>query len=417
TVIDPRITSPLDISKAASQAASDTTDNFDFSQWIKSFRSALGLSPEEAENMMPGTGLIPFAPGLRNLAKGAKSREDLATLDSQSSELSEQQRSSTETGGWRLDYNHIVGYDQVMEQMKSFGFFRKGDEGLRRFADRVANLHGIGKLSLSQPFLFSGPDFNDVSFFAHATASEIGWPLLNIRVEVDERGNGTIKIAGPFRHRFFGGPPDLTELSTPCTVLLEDISALQQIFDAEQRSWSREGLGQPGPNSPGYGGPNPWEGGPPRRSVRIEFGAYLRELINKPGVFFMATCRDGFQPSEYLTGIVGQMREIQIENPIADERKAIWERLQHDHTSMQGLDISRLVELSDGVPRTMLFGVAHHSLDEAYRASLSSGQYRPVRLADILTNLSGSIEQSSESYQQLEDAAVAEFLRDLEEND
>jgi len=373
----------------------------------------------------PGNSLLLIPPGSRSLANRPGSGDRLA--EGSPGGPGGEGMGMGPRRGWRMDYNHIVGYDRAMEQMRKFGFYRRYERELHRFADRMAELHGVGKLSLSQPFLFTGDDFADINTFANATAFEIGWPIINIKVDLDDRSNGTIKITGPFRHRVFGGPPELGELNTPCTVLLEDIEALHRIFETDSRTWTRgEGnAGSPGFGSGGAGGAfgagggaggsGSWDPGMNRRSVRFEFGNYLRELLNKPGVFFMATCKNGFELSGMLADIIGPMHEIHVDNPDDEERRAIWERLKKNHPSIQGLPTELLVEYSEGISRATLFDAIQEIVDDAYQISLASGQYRPVLMGDILTRLGSFADQDSEVYQRLEDAAAAEFLREMEE--
>ena len=427
-VIEPEAADKSQSAEGIAQILTEATEGIDFNQWIKSFRSALGLNSDEGSDKPDSpSALLALPPGMQGLARNPEDPPGLIRLPNRPGDLASRRHEEPERDMWRLDYNHIIGYRQALEQMRSFGFFRRDEAELHRFADRVAHLHGVHRLSLTQPFLFSGPDFNDVGIFAHATANEIGWPLLSIRVEIDERGNGTIKISGPFKHRFFGGPPDLTELNTPCTVLLEDIGALQKIFLSEQRSFSRDGSGPAGPGfgGPGFGGPGGF-GGPSagpgswdpayRRNVRMELGGYLHDLVNKPGVFFMATSRADFVLDDMILDIVGPMHEVHVDHPLADERRTIWEHLKLEHSSLKGLDTEELVDFSTDTPRTLLFAVTQEAVDSAYRASLSSGQYQAVKMGDILTGLGSYMDPDSSTYQRLEDAVVVEFLQDLEEN-
>jgi hypothetical protein len=455
--------SKMDLSegiKGVAKILSEATDGFDsadFDAWLRQFRSSLGLNPEEGQSTvdefsagLPRTAgsnlVIPDRTGRPQSRSGSEPSDSLLVLPPGSRAVSRQSDSSIESarnagmsigaggvGGrdqdlqerpgrpWRMSYNRIVGYDRALEQMRRFGFYRRREREMNHFADRMASLHGVDRLSLSTPFLFSGDDFADIRMFAMATAIEIGWPVVNVKVDLDERGNGTIKISGPVRNRFFGGLPELGEIHTPCTVLLEDIAALQQIFDTDSRAWSRDGSFGGGSgygggfgNSGSGGGQNPWDGSS-RRSIRTEFGGYLRELLNKQGVFFMATCLEGYEPSGLLGEIVGTMHTIHVNDPDAQERRAVWERLQRDHPSMQGLALEQLVEHSSGLSRTLLLEVVEETVEDAYQESLASGRYRPVSLTDILTSLGGYVDQDSETYQRLEDAAAEEFLRELNE--
>ena len=451
--------SKLDLSegiKGVAKILSEATDGFDsadFDAWLRQFRSSLGLSPEEGQSSgdefssgLPRSSdaslVLPDRSGRPQSRSTAEPSDSLLVLPPGSRAVSRQSDSAIEStrnssmaigsGGmgardqdlqerpgrpWRMSYNRIVGYDRALEQMRRFGFYRRREREMNHFADRMASLHGVDRLSLSTPFLFSGDDFADIRMFAMATAIEIGWPVVNVKVDLDERGNGTIKISGPVRNRFFGGLPELGEIHTPCTVLLEDIAALQKIFDTDSRAWSRDGSfgGNSGYGSNGSGGgQNPWDGSS-RRSIRTEFGGYLRELLSKQGVFFMATCLEGYEPSGLLGDIVGPMHTIHVNDPDAQERRAVWERLQRDHPSMQGLQLDQLVDCSSGLSRTLLLEVVEETVEDAYQESLASGRYRPVSLTDILTSLGGFVDQESEVYQRLEDAAAEEFIRELNE--
>ena len=304
---------------------------------------------------------------------------------------------------WRLDYDHIMGFQTLLKRMQEFGFYPADDQEKRRFVERMASLHNVYPLALNEPFLFIGPDNSDLEFFAEATANEIGNPVLHVKADMDDMGNGSIKLAGPFRHRLFGGPPDLSDLQTPCTVLITGLDKLQQIFqhsDSVSRFEARH-------QSPG------WEQ-PARRNVYSELGAFLRELLSRPGVFLMATADEGFQPVDLTLNVLGSMLEIRVDNPTADERRQLWEKLQQHHVSLSYLDVEELVEYSKGLSRSTIFGCAQDVLSGAYRASLRQGSFQEVKLGDVLNRLAVFIDHQSETYQQIEDLVVAEFSAELE---
>ncbi|MCL2632464.1 MAG: hypothetical protein FWD45_05215 [Coriobacteriia bacterium] len=461
--------------KGVAQILSEATSGFDgidFNAWLRQFRSALGLPADEGSALdtpgiilpdernwgaspdvranrpggfdNPSDSLLVLPPGAR-----AMSRRPDSSMESLGRGAGEQGGGQLDRPGrgWRMSFNRIVGFDRALEQMRRFGFFRRRERELNNFADRMASLHGVPRLSLTQPFLFSGEDIADIRLFAMATATEIGWQVINIRVELDERGNGTIKISGPVRNRFFGGLPELGEIHTPCIVLLEDLEALQQILDANSRSFARGESGSGGSGSPGspggpggsgsggfgfgiggsgsggpggsggFGGPGgsgSWDG-MQRPGVRLELSAYLRELLNKPGVFFMATCREGYEVSGVLKDIIGPMHRISVLHPDTQERRAIWERMLREHPSMQGLPLGKLVDYSEGIARVFLFEVVNETVSKSYQESLASGRYQAVNLGDILANLSSVVDKDSDVYQRLEDAAAEEFSRELNE--
>ncbi|MCL2339307.1 MAG: hypothetical protein FWC59_00155 [Actinomycetia bacterium] len=386
-------------------ASGEGHEDFDYRHWLAMIKATLSGDENAATTDQDGGTLLVLPASSRALAAKRPSSEAPARPEDADNDSEAAAADEDEQLGWRLDYNHIVGFDEALAQMRSYGFYRRDEKDQHRFAERIANLHGVPRLSLSQPFLFRGVDPSDVNFFARATATEIGFPLLDIHVDINDRGNGMIKISGPFRHRFFGGPPDLTDLRTPCTVLLENLDALQRIFQADQRALANDS--RPGPEG--------WDG-QPRHNLQLEFGSYLRELINKPGVFFMATGGADYQLDATMTDIIGPAQIIQIDQPTAPERRQIWERLKLDHASLQGLSTEQLVEFSEGQARSALFALTNEVLETAYRDSLTQNRYQSVRMSDLLVALAAWSDQKGESYQRLEDAAVREFWRDLEDS-
>ncbi|MCL2883126.1 MAG: hypothetical protein FWF30_01475 [Coriobacteriia bacterium] len=311
---------------------------------------------------------------------------------------------------WSLDYDHLVGYANVLERMREFGFFASIDTGRREFAEAMAAVHGVYPLALSKPFIFIGPSPSDVAFFAQATANEIGHPLLHIRVELDENGNGSIRMAGAIRHRLFGGGGDYMDMQTPCTVLLEGLDRLQTIFANDQRSSMRE-------FHYGYQSDQPM-----RRSVRTDFGAYLGELVNRPGVFLIATAsNDGpdqtFYLDDLLADIIGPYALVAVDEPDLAERQEIFEYLQSEHSSLVGLDVNALAKISQKLSRFSLFAAVQSALEDAFRSSLRTGTYVPVSQLALLTELGVSYPfTDSMEYRLVEEAAAEAWRREIEDD-
>jgi hypothetical protein len=348
------------------------------------------LAPVESVNP---TGRNPLKPD--SLAK-----VNLSRIGKELYEFGE--KSKDEDRQRNLDYRVLSGYGHVLERMRGFGFLSAGNQSYRDFIERSAAMHGVSRLSLDGTFFFFGPSREDVSLFAHATAGEIGFPVLHVAVDLDAQGNGTIKLAGPFKRGFFGSPPDFIDMATPCTVLIENIDYLQEMFNNEQQAIKRSGgrvRGMMGPSG---------------RSMQAEITAYLRALRRRPGVIVMATSQHGDILREPLRGLLGSLHEIEVGAPFEDERRDVLIDFAAEHPSFAELDIQRIARFSEGLSRSELVSAAHAAVESAYRESLRTGRYNQVTLGDVLMRLAPLIDHDSPLYQQMEDEAVIQLAQDME---
>ncbi|MDR0347563.1 MAG: hypothetical protein LBH56_04230 [Coriobacteriales bacterium] len=369
--------------------------SFDEDEDIRAFSASATNEAGEA-----GEGLA--SPPETALAKDSSLQAGLVRIGKELRESVE--RSREENQQRRLDYQALYGYSRALQRMRSFGFLSAGDEGYRSFIERSAAMHGVPRLSLDGTFLFSGPTREDVALFAHATAGEIGFPVLHVSVDLDKQGNGTIKLAGPFRRGFFGSPPDLMDMVTPCTVLIENIDYLQEMFDNEQQAIKRSG------------GRFRGVGGQPGRSMQLEITAYLQALRRKPGIIIMATSQQGSAIRTPLRNLLGAVHEIEVAAPCEEERLDVLINFASKHPSFAELDIDRIAYLSEGLSRSDLMSAAHTAVESAYRESLRTGRYNRVTMGDVLIQLAPFINRDSPFYQQVEDEAVAQLAHELEKD-
>ncbi|MDR3315033.1 MAG: hypothetical protein LBS98_00900 [Coriobacteriales bacterium] len=299
-----------------------------------------------------------------------------------------------------LNYQNLAGFDRTLALMKGYGFDSQESSSFRAFVEQTAALHGVYSLALMENFLFCGPSRDDNALFAHATASEIGWPVLHIQVELEADGNGSIKLSGPFKRGFFGGPPDLMELVTPCTVIIENLDQLQEMFTQEMKaSFQPEVRGRQQ-----HG-----------RSMQAEISGYLRALMKKEGVFLIATAQKADTIKEPLTSILGALQRIGIELPDEAERRDVWMTFAAEHTSCAELDVDVLAKLSEGMTRREIVVVGITAVETAYRVSLKKRHYQKVSLGTMLSQLALHLEKDSAVYRQLEDTAVAQLLEEIEQ--
>jgi hypothetical protein len=356
-------------------------------------------SQQAIQKASPADSLLPVR---RSSSSDSSAKSGFARIGRELRELGDRNRGETEQK--RLNYQVLAGYDRALEHMRDFGFLSAADENYRAFIERSAAMHGVSQLSLDDTFFFFGPSREDVSLFAHATAGEIGFPVLHVSVDLDSQGNGTIKLAGPFKRGFFGSPPDLMDMVTPCVVLIENIDYLQEMFTNEQQAIKRSGGRIRG--MMGAGG----------RSMQAEITGYLRALRRRPGIITMATSLHAGILREPLQSLLGPIHEIEVADPEQDERRDVLVSFAGEHPSFTELDVDRIAHLSAGLSRNELVFAAHAAVESAYRESLRTGRYNQVTLGDVLVQFAPFIDRDSPLYQQVEDEAVAQFYRDLEED-
>ncbi|HBT95268.1 MAG TPA: hypothetical protein DEB24_03850 [Coriobacteriia bacterium] len=300
-----------------------------------------------------------------------------------------------------INYRTLVGFDNALKRMREFGFMAAGDDGFKTFVERSAAMHGVAPLSLESSFLFYGPSPEDVNLFAQATASEIGIAVIDVVVDLDPDGNGTIKLAGPFKRNFFGGPPDYMSMPTPCIILIENIDHLQCMFNNEAQAIKQQG----GYQQNTMGG----------RSMQAEIIGYLKALRQRPGVFIMATSQHTGTLKNPLLELLGPLHELEIADPQEAERLDVLAGFAEEHPSFMDMDLGRLANLSSGLSRRQLVEVSFAAVESSYRESLRTGRYNKVEIADVLFNMAQYLNHDTPLYKQVEDEAVAQLYKDIEE--
>jgi AAA+ superfamily predicted ATPase len=130
----------------------------------------------------------------------------------------------------------------------------------------------------------------------------------------------------------------------------------------------------------------------------------------------MATSQHEGGLREPLRSLLGMMHEIEVAAPQEDERRDVLVSFAAEHPSFAELDVDRIVHFSEGLSRNNLVFVARAAVEAAYRESLRTSRYNRVSIGDVLVQLAPFIDRESPLYQQVEDEAVAQLIRDLEKN-
>jgi len=366
-----------------------------------------GLNGGEGEGEGPGTGK---APGKgKGAGKSAGDNPNESRLAIQRLPHLELRAPGMGAGGQAshppahesgLRYANLAGFEETLRKMRAFGFTAAGDSAYRQFVEQTSALHGVEGPALMDAFVFYGPSREDTTFFARATATEIGRPLVDIQIDLDRQGNGSIKLSGPFKRSMFG-PPDFTQMSTPYTVLIENIDLLEQMFGHEQDAIRH---GYRPQNNNGH-------------SMQAEVLGYLRAMLSHGDAFLIATTVQPSAIHEPLISLIGPLQEIEVAAPTQRERREVLMRFSTDHPSFSNLDFHRLSHLTQDISRRDLVVACRAAVEGAYRESLRLGTHQRVGFGEVLAQIAPLVDHSSEIYRELEDTAVEQLLYELDLED
>lgn len=331
-----------------------------------------------------------------------------------------------------LHYENLSGYELVKEKMRVFGIVDSKDTKMHGFLQQAESFHGVSGPILSQNFLFVGSSREDCGIFAQATANELGWPVITMIVDVNEMGDGSIRVAAPVKRSLFG-PPRLMDLPNPCTLVIQNIDILQDLFWGEEQAMgSNNGhsgykFAEEG-NRPTYtnrppgmptGAPGGMGAQGQQRSFQHEILSYLGAFFARGGVFVIATSASSSieQPlvlSEQLESLLGDMAEIAVDGPTLEERRRVLVSFAKEHPSLHDLDMKSLARLSDGMSRYELVSSCYRAVEYAYSESLKTQRHQMVTLEAVLREFMQYLVQGSSTYRLVEDYLVARFAEDLE---
>lgn len=108
---------------------------------------------------------------------------------------------------------------------------------------------------------------------------------------------------------------------------------------------------------------------------------------------------------------------INVDNPTDIERAAIWSKLAKDHPSLRAFSIQKLVNYSKNMSRYDIEIAVQEALEDAYKMGIKKGEYIPLSIVNIIERLADHQPLDSTEYKTLEDLAIADFKKDLENID
>ncbi len=297
----------------------------------------------------------------------------------------------------RLTYADLVGYNDTIRVMNSFGIGVKDDPDFDALVKQLNVRHGLSRMPAIDTLLFRSPAREDANRFALATVGELDVPVVRMRVEENLSGMPVLCVMAqsdtPLKltssHALFDGRGAL---------LLEDIDAwgVPQL-DADPG----EGLG-------GFMMAQLSRGA--REAINL-----VRSAVDNPDVYVIATASSASEIDPFFCDLVEPFTLIDIDYPTPAERVDIWMDAARRHPSLRAVDRAALVRYSSMMPRYDIYLAIREALEEAYKDGLVERRFIPVRSSNIFEKLACYQPLDSPEYKALEDAVALDFSRTIDD--
>ena len=299
----------------------------------------------------------------------------------------------------QFDYRNLVGFDKAIDHMAKLGVGRSKDPEFAQFLEILNMRHGLPGMPGLGTLVFSSPAREDANCFMVATVGELGLPAIRMRLDRNAMGQVVLCVmASPnFKARLSG--VSRTGFDTPTVVVLEDLD----LWDLPFFDGSTED---------------------PQSFLSIQLSRGAREALglvqaalSSPEATVLISASEPNEIDPFFWDLIGNHREITIDLPDAQERRAIWRSEQSQHPSMRGLDVNQLVDFSRTLSRFEICAISNEAVEEAYRESVAQNTFRAVATNDILMRLSNFQPLDSLEYKRMEDLAVESFRNELSDFD
>ena len=137
----------------------------------------------------------------------------------------------------------------------------------------------------------------------------------------------------------------------------------------------------------------------------------IHNAVENPDVYVLASLSSYGEVDPFFCDLLAPFTVVEIENPNEDERYDIWAALTQEHPSLAYIDTDDLVRFSSNMSRADIYLATREAIEEAYKRSLASREYAPVKPENLFEKLSAYQPLESDEYKRLEDS-VAGMLRD-----
>lgn len=332
--------------------------------------------------------------------KGTDKPEN-STFKSEGADQNEEVLASPEAGealdneGTQITYADLVGYDQAVETMRKFGIGVDKDPEFNEFIEELNARHGLSHMPAMNTIIIRAQAVEDADRFILATVGELGLPAIRMNMEENLQGMPVLCVTAQANNQ----PPlnpARTAFEGPAVLVLEDID-----------SWM---------------GPSPDSEETQASPLLSNLTRGARETINliqsavtNPDVYVLASVSSIESVDAMFYDMLGGVSIVDIADPTASERAAIWTEIVKSHPSMRKLDRKDLVRFTAKMPRVDIYLAAQEAIEDAYKQSLMSRTYVAVTRENILEKIASFQPWDSHEYRALENALIDEFKGEIDD--
>ncbi len=294
-----------------------------------------------------------------------------------------------------ITYKDLAGFDRAIKTMRDFGIGMQDDAEFQGLVTLLNRRHGLDRMPAADSFLFRSPAREDAHRFMTATLGELGLPAIRMHMEENLQGAPVLCVmAQADNHPRLNAARNAFE--GPGVLMLEDLDL-----------WEAPAM-DAGDELSGFVYATLSRGA--REAINL-----IRSAVENPDVFVIASASDARGIDGFFFALLEPLTVADIDYPDADERRAIWLDILHDHPSMRGINLVDLVEYSAGMPRYDIYMAAREAIEDAYKTSLMRRGYVPVTVENLFEKLAAYQPLDSKEYRALEDAVVRAFGRGLDD--
>lgn len=294
-----------------------------------------------------------------------------------------------------INFSNLVGYDKAIAAVNDFGIGMQNNKDFQSFIEMLNARHGLDSMPACDTLILRAPAREDANRFASAILGELNLPAVRMHMEENMQGIPVLCVMTQaenqmkFNHLRNG-------FDQPSVLILEDLdmwmapvveSAPEDFAGFLMASMSRGA----------------------REAINL-----IRSAVENPDVYVFATMAESEEIDAFFFDLLDPMTIVDIDYPDASERSAIWLDIAREHPSLRGINRELLVRLSANMPRFDMYMAAREAVEEAYKASLVTKNFVPVTADNLFDKLAAYQPLDSDEYQQLEEAVIGNFKRDLD---
>ncbi len=297
----------------------------------------------------------------------------------------------------RITYKDLVGYDDVIKTMHTYGIGLQHDSEFEELIDLLNARHGLDTMPVADTLLFCSPEREDADHFMAATLGELNLPAIRMHMEENMQGLPVLCVMVQADN-----PPKLNaahdEFTGAGVLMLEDLDM-----------W----LSPTMETSDDFGG-----------FIMAQLTRGAREAINlihsaveNPEVYVLASATSAEDIDPFFLDLLSPFSVVEIGVPTPEDRVAIWMDIAREHPSLRAINRSDLVRYSAGIPRFDIYMAAREAIDQSYKQGLAQRKYIPVTRENIFEKLAAYQPTDSDEYHALEEAVIRDFRASLDNID